>query len=231
MSDATTTIPAPELTRGMVPSLRTMWPRVLIAGVLPLIAYSLLRPHLSSDALGLALVSIFPLADIGIERARHGRFEPIGVIALVGLSAGLISALAFHGDATMLKIRESVFTGLFGLVCLGSLAARRPTMFYLGRAFATSGDAEKVAEFDTIWDLPGVPNRFRFITALWGVALVGEAVLRTVLAFSVSTQRFLEISPVLGWVIIGGLFVYTTRFTRGSEARVRAATEALALEA
>src|SRR4051812_11280281 len=142
MSDTTTTTPAPPPTQGMVPSLRTLGPRILIAGVLPLIGYSLLRPHLSSDAMGLAIVSVFPIGDIAMERRRHGRFEPIGVIALVGLTAGLISALAFHGDATMLKIRESIFTGLFGLVCLGSLPAKRPVMFYLGRAFATAGDAE-----------------------------------------------------------------------------------------
>jgi predicted amino acid-binding ACT domain protein len=231
MSDATTTIAAPPPTQGMVPSLRTLAPRILIAGVLPLVAYTLLRPHLASDAMGLALVSVFPLADIAIERIRHGRFEPIGMIALIGITAGIISALAFHGDATMLKIRESVFTGLFGLVCLASLPARRPTMFYLGRAFATAGDADKVAEFDTIWDLPGVPARFRFITALWGVALVGEAVLRTVLAVSVSTQRFLEISPVMGWTVLGGLLWFTTRFSRESEARVLAASEATAAEA
>src|SRR4051794_27207496 len=110
MSDATTTIAAPAPpaaplpTQGMVPSLRTLAPRILIAGILPLVAYSLVRPHLASDAIGLALVSVFPLGDIAVERVRHGRFEPIGMIALVGITAGLISALAFHGDATMLKI-------------------------------------------------------------------------------------------------------------------------------
>jgi hypothetical protein len=123
----------------------------------------------------------------------------------------------------MLKVRESVFTGLFGIVCLASLPARRPVMFYLGRAFATGGDAEKVAEFDTIWDVPGVPTRFRFITAVWGVALIAEAVVRTGLAVGVSTQRFLEISPVMGWTVLGGLLWYTTRFSKESEARVMAA--------
>ena len=229
MSDVTTTAPAPapapETVTGMVPSIRTLLPRILFAGVVPLVGYTLIRPHLGSDAAGLAIVSVFPMADIAFERKRTGHFDPIGIIALIGITAGLISALVFHGDATMLKIRESIFTGLFGIVCLASLPARRPVMFYLGRAFATAGAAEKVAEFDTIWDLPGVPGRFRFITALWGVALVGEAVLRTFLALTVSTQRFREISPVLGWGILGGLLWYTTRFTKQSEARVRAAVE------
>ena len=51
-------------------------------------------------------------------------------------------------------------------------------------------------EFDTIWELPGVPRRFLFVTAVWGVALVAEAVVRTVLALTVATQTFLVITPI-----------------------------------
>jgi hypothetical protein len=49
----------------------------------------------------------------------------------------------------LLKIRESLVTGLFGIACLislSSLSMRRPLMFYLGRSFATSGDPEKTKE-------------------------------------------------------------------------------------
>src|SRR5436305_990872 len=184
---------------GMVPSFRVLAPRLFVAGLLPLVGYMLLRPHVGSDAVALAAVSIFPIIDIAVERRRHGRFEPIGIIALIGLALGLISALLLHGDATLLKVRESVFTRVFGVICLGSLAAPRPAMFYMGRAFATGGDPAKVAEFDAIWDLPGVPRRFRFVTLVWGLGLVGEAVVRTVLAVTVSTQVFLEVSPVLNF--------------------------------
>lgn len=214
----------PSAVQGMVPSVRQLAPRLVMSGVLPLVGYALLRPHVGSDAVGLAAVSVFPVVDIAIERRRHGRFDPVGVIALIGLTIGLVSALLLHGDATLLKVRESVFTGVFGLICLGTLAARRPAMWYLGRAFSTGGDAEKVAEFDTMWGLPGVPNRFRFITAVWGVALVAEAVVRTALAVGVSTERFLAISPVLNWGVLGGLLWYTTVFSKKGEQAVLAAS-------
>ena len=215
----------PEVTRSMVPSLRLLAPQLVVAGVLPVVAYAMLRPHVASDATALAAVMVFPLAEIVFERVRHGRFEPIGIIALMGIAVGLLGALVFQGDATLLKVRESLFTGVFGLICLGSLGARRPAMFYLGRSFATGDDPVKVREFDTIWELPGVPRRFLFVTAVWGVALVAEAVVRTVLALTVATQTFLVITPILNWSVIGALLWFTTVYIRRSERRVVAAVE------
>ena len=48
--------------------------------------------------------------------------------------------------AVLLKLRESVLTGAFGIVCLGSLLAHRPVMFYLARTFATGGDENALAD-------------------------------------------------------------------------------------
>jgi hypothetical protein len=214
---------SPDFDAGtMVPSVRRMVPQIFIAGVMPVIGYSLLRPHVGSDATALAAVMVFPLFDIALERHRHGGFEPIGIIALIGIVVGIIGALVFNGNATLLKVRESMLTGLFGAVCLGSLLAPRPAMYFLGRAFATGGDPEKVAEFEPVWFEPGAARRFKIVTAVWGVGLLGEAVLRTVLAVTISTQRFLEIAPVIGWITIGGLLWYTTRATRAGEREARA---------
>jgi hypothetical protein len=205
------------LARGMVPNVRRLVPQLVVAGILPVIGYSLLRPHVGSDATALAAVMVFPLADIAVERRRHGGFEPIGLISLVGIVVGLVGALALNGNATMLKLRESMLTGVFGLVCLGSLLASRPAMFYLGRAFATAGDPAKSAEFDLLWARPGASRRFRTVTAVWGVALLAETAFRTVLALTISTERFLAIAPIVGWVVIGALLWYSTHATRAGE--------------
>jgi hypothetical protein len=52
--------------------------------------------------------------------------------ALVGIAIGLIGAVAFHGDATLLKVRDSLVTGVFGAACLVSLGTRRPAIFLPG---------------------------------------------------------------------------------------------------
>jgi len=217
---------APSLAQGMVPSVRRLAPQLVIAGVLPVVGYSLLRPHVGSDATALAAVMVFPVADIALERRRHGQLEPIGIISLIGIVVGLVGAVALHGNATLLKVRESLLTGLFGVVCLGSLLAARPVMYYLGRAFATGGDPSKAAEFDTMWHRPGAARRFRIVTAVWGCGLLGEAVLRTVLALTISTQRFLEIAPLVGWVTIGALLWYSTASIRAGERAAESDTDA-----
>lgn len=227
--DAGSSPPAAPVERtapqGMVPDIRKLAPRIIVAGVLPFAAYAVLRSHVSSDAVGLAIVSVFPALDIVVERVRRGRFDPIGVIALIGIVLGIIGAVALGGTDTLLKLRESSLTGVFGVVCLLSLLARRPVMYYLARAFSTDGDAEKVAEFDQIWDLPGVPSRFRLVTIVWGVGLIAETAVRTWLAFVVSTQTFLGIAHVIGWVILGGLLAWTTAFSKRGERAVLAAVE------
>jgi hypothetical protein len=202
-------------------------PQVLVAGVLPVIVYAFLRPHVTSDAIALAAVMIFPLAEVGLERYLRGRFEPIGIIAMISILIGLVGAVALHGNTLLLKIRDSSVTGTFGALCLVSLAARRPAMFYLGRSFATGGDPDQQTDFDQIWDLPGVARRFRVVTTTWGVVLITEAAARIALALTLSTQIYLVVSQVLNWSAIGGLLLFTVTYSRAGERQVVAAiTEA-----
>jgi hypothetical protein len=199
----------------MRPSLRRLWPKLVLAGALPVVGYILLRPHVGSDATALSAVMVFPLIDIAGERLRNGSFEPIGIIAVVGIAVGIAGALLFHGNTTLLKVRDSLLTGVFGIVCLLSLSRRRPAMFYLGRSFVSGGDAERAREFENLWDLPGVPLRFRVVTAVWGVGLVAESVLRTALALTLSTKTFLLVTPVINWSVLGLLiwFSVASRFS------------------
>jgi len=220
-----------DWTSAMVPDFRRLAPNILIAGVLPIVAYALLRPHVSSDAVALASVMVFPVGEITFERIRFRRFEPVGIISLVGITAGLAGAVLMHGDPFLLKVRDSLATGVFGVICLASLPARRPAMYYLGRAFATGGDLVKKAGFDDMWVLPGVRRRFRVVTAVWGVGLVGEATARITMALSLSTQVFLIVSQVVAGCTLGGLLWFTVRFSRASERRLVAELGDLAVPA
>ncbi|MHB8464218.1 MAG: VC0807 family protein [Acidimicrobiales bacterium] len=218
-----------ELTRSMLPDIRAMGPNIVIAGILPFVVYAVIRSHLPSDAVALAAVMIFPVLEVTYERRRKGRFEPIGIIVLVGITLGLIGAVISGGNATLLKLRESVITGAFGVICLLSLPARRPMMWFLGREFATAGDQAKREAFDQIWDMPGSPRRFRLVTAVWGFGLLGEAVGRTILALSLSTGVFLVTSFALNALVLAGLFTFTAIFSRAAERRTRSEMERLGL--
>jgi hypothetical protein len=206
-----------DVARAMIPPMREIIPKAVIFAVLPLVAYSILRHHVSSDAAALAIVMVIPVSAVLYERARNGRFDPIGIIALVGITIGLGGALAFHGNDLLLKLRDSTLTGAFGIVCLVSLTRNRPAMYFLARMFAGAGDPERLRVFDEIWEQPGVRDRFRQVTAAWGIGLLIEAAARIGLALSLSTQTFLAISPIVAWMAIGTLIAYTLRVLKKGE--------------
>ena len=102
----------------------------------------------------------------------------IACIALVGAGIGignvfgsyLSGALRNPGAAAtqttnlLLGFALCEATGLFGLVCLLSLRARRPLMYFIGRALSAGDDPVKVAAYEELWEMPTAPRTFRLIT-------------------------------------------------------------------
>jgi hypothetical protein len=205
----------------LVPSIRELAPQVFVAGVLPVVAYSVIRPYLSSDVEGLLLILVFPLAEIIFEARRSRRLEPIGIISLVGIALGVLEAVGLKGSTLMLKVRNSAITGGFGFGCLASLLLAKPAMWHLARAFATEGDPAKPTDFDRLWELPSVPGRFKAITSIWGAALVAEAALQVALALMLTTGPFLAASQALNATVLIALIVGTRAFVQASEPILR----------
>lgn len=200
----------------MVPSLRSIAPQGLVAGILPLVVYAMIRPQLSSDAEGLLIILVFPVASTAYEATKAKRLDPIGMISMTGITLGIAGALTLHGDAMLLKVRSSAITGAFGAGCLISLTFARPIMWHLGRAFATEGDTNRQQVFDTLWVLPQVAGRFKIITAIWGVVLLAEAAIQVSIALILSTGDFLAVSLVLNVTALTGLLMGTRAFVRAS---------------
>ena len=136
------------------PSPRAMLPSVVGGAVIPLGVYYLVRSHVSGDATALAIAGVPAAMWVGIQWLRLRRIDPIGAIILFGFIAGLIVSAALGGNAFVLKVRDSAFTGLFGLSCLASLAFSRPLMFYVGRAMSAGDDPVRREAYDALWEMP-----------------------------------------------------------------------------
>ena len=196
-------------------SPRALAPQIFTGGVAPLAVYVVARHAGLSDAAALALSSVPPALSVVGSWVWRRRLDPIGAIALVSIVAGLVAMAALGGNELMLKIRDSVVTGLFGLVCLVSLALPvKPAIFVMGRALTSGQGPHRLAEFDGLWDEPRARRVFAVLTAAWGVGLVGEAAARAVLALTLPTGPFLAVTPVLGWTVIGGLIAFTVAYVR-----------------
>lgn len=201
------------------PSLRAMAPSLVIGAMVPLAVYYVVRSHVHGDAEALILAGIIPAVWVMVEFARQRRIDPIGSIVLFGFLAGIVTSLALGGNAFVLKVRDSAFTALFGLLCLASLTRPKPLMFFMGRALSAGDDPERRRAYDQLWELPTAPRTFAIITAAWGVGLFCEAGLRVVLAAVLPTGPFLAASPVLAGVVFGGLFAFTTWYSRFARRR------------
>jgi hypothetical protein len=202
-----------------VPSLRDHLPSIIGGAVVPLAVYYLVRKHVHSDAQALIIAGVFPAAWILIQFVRQRRVDPVGAIVLAGFAVGIITSTILGGNAYVLKVRDSAFTVVFGLVCLLSLLLPgRPAIFYVGRYLSAGNEPDKVAAFNLLHDLPIGRHVFRVLTAVWGVGLIIEASTRLVLAAVLPTGIFLAASPAISAVCLGSMFLFTVQYTKRTRA-------------
>src|SRR5262249_5766252 len=99
------------------PHVRSLICDIVRNATIPAVLYLFAKHLLSAgEVRALLWATIFPLVKSVYDLARHREIDPVAVLILLGLAASLIAVL-FQGDARLLLIRESFFTGAFGLAC------------------------------------------------------------------------------------------------------------------
>jgi len=192
---------------------------IVTSVVLPVIAIELCLhfglPTITSIAIG----AIFPLLELGLDLARKPfHLDPLAVISLAFMAIGLATSFLSH-DIHFALAKDSLFTGIFGLIYLGSLLAPRPLTFYIGRSMASKGDPAIIARWSVLWGIAPFRAVMRFMTIVWGSVLVAEATLRFGLTWVLAPALMVIVSPVLAIVTIGALFWWTRRTARRNVAR------------
>jgi hypothetical protein len=203
--------------------LRHAAPTLVLGVIAPIVTYDLLSGH-TSDVTALSVGAAFPAAATLWSLARTRRADPVALMTLAGIVLGLVGALLFDSSMFLL-LRESVVTGAFGLVFLGSLLAARPVTFAVARATMATTPAER-SEFDAGWERPLVQAAHRRTTLEWGVAFLVEAAGRAVLAFVLTPGTLLLVSPLLTAAVLGPVALATVRRRRRAVARLAAARAA-----
>lgn len=181
---------------------------------LPWLAYTLtVEGH--GEFYALVASSIPPLIWSIVELCWHRRLDALSAFVLAGIALSIL-AMFCGGDARLLLVRESLVSGLIGVIFLISLFFPQPVVFYLARATIIRQNSGFGAERFRIWWQDARSRRtIRIVTAVWGIGLTGEALLRTWLAWHWQPQRFLAIAPILGYCIAGVICVWTFWFLRG----------------
>ncbi|MGF6967070.1 hypothetical protein OKW43_004098 [Paraburkholderia sp. WC7.3g] len=193
--------------------------------LLPWLAYRLALPRVGETG-ALIASAVPPVVWSAIELARFRRVDALSVMVVVGIVLS-VAAMALGGSPRMLLLRESLVSGAVGVVFLLSLPMRRPLIFYLARATVAREMEGGAAHFEALWrERPGLPTAMRKMTLVWGVGLSAETALRAWMALTWPIERFLVVSPFIGYGIYAGLALWTLWYRKTMRSRVDAVERA-----
>jgi hypothetical protein len=187
------------------------WDIALNASI-PVACYYFSKAWISpSELIALITATAFPMLKSVYELIRHRAINPVSVLVFLGIVTSLVALFA-GGDPRILLIRESLFTGVFGIICLISLLFPRPLMFYFGRYFMAGSDPGKRKVFDDRWHNPAIRRGHRLITTVWGLVYVGEFGSRVIFVYTLPAPIVLAVTPFLLGVAIISTIVWTFRY-------------------
>lgn len=142
---------------------------------------------------------------------RQRRLDPFALFLLV-MFGGSLAVSFVTGDARFILVKDSTQSLIAGLVLVGSCVVRRPLAYYAARRFAGSGGREQRDEFDATSGTDIMRARWFRVSLVWGVGLLGDAVLRTAAIYLLPIGLAANVSQIL-MITVDGLLVLWTILT------------------
>lgn len=158
-------------------------------------------------------------------RARH--FDAFAGFMVGVFGIGLILSF-LTGDDRFLLVKDSFGTAAAGLAFLGSCLVGRPLIYYAAQRLAAPTPRGR-EEWEARW-ATSAPFRRTFVvlSAVWGIGLVVEAVVRVVLVYLLPVDVMAGLSSVLSIAAFALLITWNMWYVRRAQARGRAAAAAAA---
>ncbi len=185
-------------------------PTLVFDVALPIVLFNLLAGYGVPTLWALVAGGVSPALNNLRVWIRSRRLEPLGLIVIGFLAIGTAASL-ISGSVFVALIKDSFLTATFGLICLGSLLAARPLMFYVIRQFVAGDDPARIELWNGLWQNAEFRAAQRFVTAVWGIAYVVEALLRVGFALTLAPAQVVAISPVMGFGVLIMLIAWTRR--------------------
>ncbi|MEH7348081.1 VC0807 family protein [Gottfriedia acidiceleris] len=186
---------------------------LVINGILPWVIYVVLSDYMSS-LLALSIATLIPLVDNVVHLWKHKRLDAFGGLMLFTLILTLLLVL-LGGSEKILLVRESLITASVGIIFLVSLLFKRPIMFYLGMRFIQNN------RFAENWNIKYFRFVMRLMTFVWGTMLLLEAVVRIIMVYDLSTERYLLFSNYVLYGFIGAAILWTVIYRRKSAKKLQ----------
>lgn len=172
--------------------LRTLGVEIAV----PLGVYYGLHSLGASDFTALALAGVFPLARTLFQFAKNRTLNGLALVVLVTNVAGMLLTFV-SGDARMMIAKDSIGSGITGLVILISAFTAQPIMTKALRPFLTHGDADHEAAWERLRGNARFEAAVRRSSFVWGVGFMLESAARVVGAFTLPVSTMVWLSTVV----------------------------------
>jgi hypothetical protein len=177
---------------------------------LPLVTYYALHAAGVGNWFALLAATLVAGARIVLVAVRQRVLNALGFVMLVIFGLGL--ALTFAtGDVRFLVLKDSIATGVLGLLFLCFAVAGHPLTLAATRTWAPERADAMVERYRTV---PAVRHGHLVASVVWGVGLLTEALVRVLLVFVLPISVVVGLSSALVVVFIGSLMAWTLWYLR-----------------
>ncbi|MHA6798498.1 VC0807 family protein [Bounagaea algeriensis] len=204
--------------RSKASSPSTAMGRGELAGValdvlVPVLVYYVLRSVGLSEWLALLAGAAAPAVRAGWALIRHRTLNWFPTAALVVLAVS--TTMSFIADSPrFLLAKDGIIKAAIGAVVLGTLAADRPIMYTVSRAFVGMA-GHSPNGWDRQWDSSARFRRiWRVVTVIWGASALASAAAKVLFACTLPIDVVPAISIVQWAAVLVGLNAVTQLYLR-----------------
>ncbi len=198
--------------------IQTIVLSLVINGAIPVVVYNFLVDHYSSFV-SLLIATLIPLGDNLFHVVKYRKADAFGLFMLTGFVLSLL-AFVLGGNERLILLRESMVTGLLGLIFIASLFFAKPLIYHFAIRFSSNDETEKKGQFEKNWEVPYFRFVLRIMTAIWGIALLGEAIVKVILVYELSISVFLAVSQLIFYGVIGAAILFTIVYRKYAKTRL-----------
>lgn len=198
--------------------IQTIVLSLVINGAIPVVVYNFLVDHYSSFV-SLLIATLIPLGDNLFHVVKYRKADAFGLFMLTGFVLSLL-AFVLGGNERLILLRESMVTGLLGLIFIASLFFAKPLIYHFAIRFSSNDETEKKGQFEKNWEVPYFRFVLRIMTAIWGFALLGEAIVKVILVYELSISVFLAVSQLIFYGVIGAAILFTIVYRKYAKTRL-----------
>jgi hypothetical protein len=169
----------------------------------PIGLFYVLRALGFSEFAALLTSGVAPGLSTIIQVARTRRLDRLAVF-IVGVTVLTAGAALIGGSPRFLLAKEGVVTAAIGGWLLANTWADRPVVFAFARALLEGRVGPAGESWDVLWEwLPGFRRIWRVASMIWGGAIILDAVVRFVFAYTLPVDAV----PGVNGALYGVMFV------------------------